>query len=127
MLRPLGVILLGAAVAAGCSDTPTALPNIACTRDMKPALVVYITDSVTAAPLAAGAAGVIRDGTFQDSLLPKMFSATGTMVSRGGALERTGTYRVSIAHPGYRPWTSAAVQVTKNECHVNTVGLQTRL
>lgn len=127
MLRPFGVLLLGATVAAGCSDAPTATPNIVCFTSVEAALVVYITDSVTAEPLAASAAGVIRDGTFQDSLRPREFSPTGKMLSRAGADERTGTYRVSIEHPGYRPWTSAAVQVTKNACHVNTVELLARL
>jgi hypothetical protein len=76
---------------------------------------------MTEGPLAAGARGSVRDGTFLDSLRPF------TSVSLQGAGERPGTYTVTIVHPGYADWLLADVRVHRDVCHVVTVNLQARL
>ena len=118
---------LGAIFVSACVSQPTSSSDIFCTLSVDPALVVYITDSATARPLAGAALGVVRDGTFLDSLRPRLFAESGVMLARAGANERPGTYRVSLTLPGYRAWTSASVMVTRGVCHVNTQTLQARL
>lgn len=86
--------------------------------NVAPALVVYISDSLSAEPLAQGAVGVIRDGAYQDSLRPMLYSSAGTLVARSGAAERSGSYLVTVERPGYRPWSRAPVTVTRDACHV---------
>ena len=127
MTRPFAFIVIGALVASGCAAAPTSSTDVLCTLNLEPALVVYVSDSVSAAPLAARAVGVARDGGFVDTLRPKLFSSAGVLVARSGADERAGTYRVSISVSGYQDWTSAAIVVTRNVCHVNTQTLQARL
>jgi hypothetical protein len=127
MRGKFGILLFGGAMLTGCDRTVTASADVFCFTSVEPALVVVIRDSVTSEPLAGGAAGVARDGAYQDSLRPSAFTAMGLMVARSGADERPGNYRVSIEHPGYRPWSSGVVSVKRNVCHVETVTLHARL
>jgi hypothetical protein len=39
------------------------------------------------------------------------------------AYEKPGTYEVTVQQTGYRLWTRTNVQVTRDECHVQTVSL----
>lgn len=127
MSRASAVVLVCAMLASGCTREPTSSQEFACTTSVEPALVVFISDSVTARPLASAAVGVARDGLFQDSLRPRLFSSAGELLARSGADERQGVYRVTVTLAGYRTWTSGTVAITRNVCHVNTQTLLARL
>jgi hypothetical protein len=92
-----------------------------CSASVEPAVVVEIRDARTQLPLAASARGVVRDGTYVDSLRPH--SGGGTpfiLISRFAAFERRGTYSVKVEAPRYRTWTLGGVVVIADQCHVRT-------
>lgn len=94
----------------GCSDALGAI----CTDEARPGILVTVRDSVTRAPVSE-ARVVARMGTTTDtsSGLPD-----GTYPL---AYEKPGTYEVTVEQTGYRLWTRGNVQVTRDECHVQTV------
>jgi len=96
----------------GCSD---AIGPI-CTDEARPGILVTVRDSVMSAPVS-GARVVARRGTTADtsSGLPD-----GTYPL---AYEKPGTYEVTVEQTGYRLWTRRNLQVTRDECHVQTVSL----
>jgi len=116
-----GVILTSAAI--GCSS-PTA-NNIVCTDIFIVGLTVTVQDSVTGAPAYAGATVIARDGTYADSASRPANSTDTFPLPLAG--ERAGTYDVTVRESGYLDWTRKGVQVTRNECHVNTVAVTAKL
>jgi hypothetical protein len=95
-------------------------PN--CTASVEPAVVVEIRDARTGAGIAADARGIVRDGTYADSLAPYQAASSdpNTLFSRRAADERAGTYVVEVQHPAYVKWTAAGIRVSENACHVET-------
>ena len=116
-------------VAAFCFGACDAVAPYSCTYRAEPAIVVEILDSVSGAPLAALATGVVRDGAFSDFLRPYAFhgSSDASMYSRKAAEERAGRYDVEVRLDGYRTWSASRVHVTEGPCHVNTQTLSARL
>lgn len=98
-----------------------------CTTDVVPAIVVEIRDAVTGAYVAENAWGAVSEGTYADSLQPYISNGYGTLQSRQAAFERVGLYSISIQHNDYQPWLRSNIQVTANECHVNTVTITAEL
>ena len=86
------------------------------------ALSVEITDSITGAPLASGARVIASDGAFADTAIDE-----GSDSDRSLALEREGTYTVTVDREGYAPWSQHGVLVTGDKCHVHTVTVFARL
>lgn len=115
------VALCAAVMSSACID------GLICTTSVEPGVVVEIRDAVDHAPLAADAAGRIRDAGFTDSLRAYGVTETGTLLSRAGADEREGTYAVEITHPGYITWEQGGVRVSGDGCHVKTAQLQAQL
>lgn len=124
-LKSLGAI--GSIWMAGCSGLTH--PNVVCTAEMVPAIVVEIRDARTGAALAYGARGVVRDGAYADSLRPAASSSADLrdLYSRAAAHERAGTYVVEVAHEGYATWTASGVRVPDEVCHVETAELRADL
>ena len=93
-----------------------------CTDDIRPAVEVEVRDRVTHDFLSITPRGVVREGTFQDSL--RVGGTTGENPPRVtrllGADERTGRYVVQVEADGYQPWDTAGIRVTADECHVRT-------
>ena len=116
LLIGLGTIT-GTVAACGQLIGPT------CSAEAKPAIVVEVRDSLTNAAAGNGARVIARDGAFADT--------AGTFAPLEGpvllALEREGTYTVTVEREGYRLWTRTGVRVTADECHVRTVSLTARL
>jgi hypothetical protein len=108
--------LLVSAMLGACSEP------VLCTDDIRPAVEVTIVDRVTQDYLAVLPRGVVREGTFEDSL--EIHSTTAEVparvVSMIAAPERIGIYAVHIEADGYQPWDTAAVTVGRDECHVRT-------
>jgi hypothetical protein len=101
---------------AACQDPA------ACTLNVLPAVEVEVRDRVTNDFLSIAPRGVLREGSFQDSLRVGATTLENPprVVTLVGADERTGQYVVQIEADGYQPWDTAGVQVTADECHVNT-------
>lgn len=122
MKRLLVVAALVAAVVvafAGCAgDGP-----LACTEEARSGLSVTVRDSVSGAPITEGAEVVATDGTYADTARSSLI-ASGVYAL---AVERPGTYQVTVDHPAYRRWLRSGVTVTADECHVQTVSLLARL
>ena len=101
---------------SACSTEPN------CTQDVRPAVEVTVQDAVTGSFLAVVPRGVVRDGAFQDSL--RVWSTTAEspprVVTMAAADERRGVYSVQLEAEGYQPWDTAEVQVSRDECHVET-------
>jgi hypothetical protein len=109
-------ILVLSTVFAGCSEWG------GCTLSIEPGVVVEIRDVADGTPIAAAASGSVSDGSFQDSL-----RLVDGSLTRAGADERAGTYRVQVVHAGYIPWEQAGVRVRNTGCHVDTVTLRADL
>jgi hypothetical protein len=108
--------LLAAPSLVACSE-----PTL-CTDDIRPAVEVTIVDRGTQDYLTVLPRGVVREGTFEDSL--EVYSTTtevpARVVSMIAAPERIGIYAVHVEADGYQPWDTAGVIVGRDECHVRT-------
>ena len=116
-MRPWGLVV--ATALGACAQNPP----LACTEEARPGLSVTVRDSVTGAAIASGVEIVAREGEYADT-------ARGSLLGSGVyalAYERAGSYDVTVSHPSYQVWTRAAVRVTADECHVQTVSLLARL
>jgi hypothetical protein len=100
-----------------------------CTAESRPALVIEVRDRVSNQFIPALARGVVQDGAFQDSL--RLSGMTGddppVPVSYAAAFERRGVYTVSLQVDGYHRWDTSGIAVSRDECHVRTVGLSAAL
>ena len=112
-LAAIGVLLPPAA----CTD-----PG-ACTLSIEPAITVRAVDRGTGQNVADGARGTVSDGAYVDSLRPAAIDAAQRVVLLRAADERPGTYDVFLERPGYQSVSFRAAEVTRDECHVNTVAL----
>ena len=107
-----------------CADE---LPIVtACTDESVPAFRVDVRDSTTGRRIIPPFDIYVRDGIYVDSAKAR---ATGDSTYSPFALafERSGTYSVEVNAPAYQLWRVSSVQVTKDECHVQTVELVARL
>ena len=102
--------------ALGCSASLSPV----CTQEARPAVAVYVKDSVTNAGTASGASLVVREGSYEDSVAAPVGMDNSPL---GAAVERAGTYQVTVTKTGYATWVKSNVRVTKDLCHVNTVTL----
>ena len=114
--------IFAAAAISGCSSA-TAVN--ACPAVIAPAIVVEVKDSRTGNPIAQGARGVVREGSYVDSLKPfaGISSDPATLTSLQGAAGRPGTYTVTVEKPGYLIWSQTAVKAADDQCGVRTVAL----
>lgn len=106
VLITLATVLLGL-VLAGCDDNL----GLVCTTEAVYGINLNVRDDV-GAPAAQGALGVAIEGTFADTM--DVFSD----VDMAGAIERAGTYDITVSKPGFSDWTRTNVVVTADECHV---------
>ena len=83
-----------------------------CTPSVEPGLVVVIKDALTGEPIAAEV--VLRDEVLGGN---DPGSIPGTYA---GAFERPGVYTITIRGEGYSTVMLEMVEVTADECHVNT-------
>jgi hypothetical protein len=86
-----------------------------CPQPIDPAIIVTIREAGTLRPIADEARGVIREGSYVDSLRPYQPN-----VSRAAGNNRDGTYSIEIHREGSVTWTRAGVQVPQNGCFTVT-------
>ncbi len=119
MLRPsIAALIAGALATSACSSAPTF-----CTDEARFTLSVEVHDARTGEPAAIGARGLIREGTYTDTLTAVSASALMAL----NTVERPGTYGVTVTRPGYRTWTAEGVKVTADACHVRSRTIQAKL
>jgi hypothetical protein len=109
-------LLLGAPFAAACSEP------VSCLQNVEPAVEVEVRDRITGDFLSTTARGLVREGSFEDSLriAATTLELPPRVVSLIAAEERTGRYVVLVEADGYQGWDTVGVQVTRDECHVRT-------
>jgi hypothetical protein len=107
-------------VLVGCDP----LMSRVCTEQAVSGLTVQVRDSVTNQPLGSGSIVTARDGAYSETLASY---AAGDELIFYGAVERAGSYLVTVTHPGYQPWQHADVTVSSGSCHVIPVQVQARL
>lgn len=89
--------------------------DIYCTQEAKAGLNVTVKDAATNEILSEGVTVVAQDGNYTETLEAFTGDATTVFI---GAWERQGTYIVTVSKQGYQTFTSSAIQVTADECHV---------
>lgn len=125
--RPLflGVV----AIAASACQNSAALET--CDGARSYGIEVRVLNASTGQTIAAGAGGSVSEGAFVDSLAPRPGEAWADLrqdeLVLAGALERPGTYAVTITRPGFQDWRARDVRVVRNACGVATVRLTARL
>ncbi len=98
--------------------------GVDCTLEARQGIAVEVSDSVTGAVITRGYTVIVTEGAYRDSV---SFPLEGPLPYPDFAVERAGTYRVTVRSSGYKEWTRAGVHVTADECHVRTVILAVRL
>jgi hypothetical protein len=117
----------------GCSDGSDINPKedeITCTTSFEPGISVQVFDQETGLPIACGASLTIGDGDFAETIIEVNSSDIDGCVNSGalqGAFEREGFYSLIVSKLGYIDHTASDIEVTSNECHVNTVSMQVYL
>jgi len=114
--QTLSLVVAGVALAA-CGDDPT---GPLCTTEAVFGINLSVRDGA-GAPAAAGALGIAIEGSFADTLM--IFGPT----DMGGALERAGTYDISVSKPGHTTWSANGIVVLADECHVIPVNMDATL
>lgn len=90
-----------------------------CTMEARSGINVEVLDA-SGDSLAVEPIGTARDGPYEETL-----TAFGNRLS--GAVERKGTYALSVSAPGYSSWDTTGVVVNADECHVSAVRISVRL
>ena len=119
----LGVCLMAAVAVSACSDQGV------CTEEARRAVDVEVLEAGTDQFIAAIARGILRDGSYEDSLqvVGSRGSDPAEETTLGGAYERVGTYEVHLVADGHAPWDTTGVEVVSDGCHVVTARLTARL
>ncbi len=102
-------------------------PGSVCTEEARPALMVALTDSISGANNFTGVSVVARDGAYADSVAQPTYPGLPYNGPVALAYERAGNYTITVRADGYVPWVRTAVAVTRDQCHVVTVGITARL
>ena len=92
------------------------------------ALNVIAQDSVTNGAPPPNTRVIARDGAFADTVVGGIPDPSGAAFAL--AVERPGSYVVTVEAPGYRVWSRSGVEVTRSskKCHqIQTVTLLARL
>lgn len=79
------------------------------------AVQVNVTDARNGGPPSTQPTLVVKDGAFADTAVGPS-PGTVTRVFVAAAVERPGTYDVTVTAPGYLTWTKSGVQVGRGKC-----------
>ena len=121
--RPRVVASSLLSIVLSCDNTPTV-----CTSIGAFAITAVVRDASTAGPAAFGATLVARDGAFADSATGLYSGSDERLATHlNVALDRPGTYDVTVRKAGYQSWTRQGVRVEQGECRVEGRTLDVRL
>jgi hypothetical protein len=120
-------VLLTLGIAGVCSACNESLDGIACDDVGYYALNVAVSDSASGALITTDSiVAKATEGAYVDSM--RIVGASRTIeFPLSLAVERAGTYRVSVAARGYAPWVRDGVRVDRDLCHVIPVSVAARL
>jgi hypothetical protein len=123
LLPKLALPLAAAGLLMGCSDPA------ACTANIERAVEVEVREAGTDQYLADVTRGVVRDGSYSDSLRVVGYIGTDPALPTllGAADERPGTYQVHLEAEGYGDWDTTGVRAGFDGCHVTTARFTARL
>lgn len=99
-----------------CSSDATQ-PGGCSPESLRPAIVVQVVAASGPAISDTLSKGAVRDGDYVDSLRP-IQGTVGGIVSLGAAVNRPGTYDVTVEHPGYLPFEKDGVVVQGDSCGI---------
>ena len=101
----------------------------ACLLNVEPGVEVEVRDAVSDDFLSVVPLGVVREGTYQDSLRIQAttFDVPPRVVTLAAADERSGRYTIHLEAEGYQTWDTAGVNVAEGDCHVHTARFTARL
>lgn len=102
--------------ATGCSSDATQ-PGGCSPESLRPAIVVHVVAASGPAISDTLSKGAVRDGDYIDSLRP-IQGTVGGIVSLGAAVNRPGTYDVTVEHPGYEPFEKDGIVVQGDSCGI---------
>lgn len=117
--------IIGITSCDSTSTEPVFCPSIA-----EPAIVIDVTDAVTGKYIAKEATGIIKDGSYIDTLgFGNITQREPVLIVKSlvGGLERAGTYDVRIELEGYQPWSRNNVHVPEGECGPHTQHLEAQM
>ena len=117
--------LTGIAFAALAGCERASLPSTCTLPVVLFGLHVTVVDSLTNTS-PSSAILIARSGAYVDSVGPQARNELGWL-GLSAAMERSGTYDLTVRAPGYREWTRAGVRVTDDGCHVDPVTVTARL
>jgi len=115
LLAVAGAIVLLAG--AACSNSSTS-PRGFCLAPASVAIELGVRDSVSGAPLADSASGMVVTVSYEDSL----HHTGGDSVLFGG--NQTGVYTVTVHHPSYADWVKSGVVVYRTGPCGNVIPVQ---
>ena len=107
------MIILLAFLAFACSGDDNANNDVACTEEARAGLNVTVKNAETGVTITEGITVVAADGNYTETL--EYFTGSPNFT---GAWERAGTYVITVTGEGYQTYTSDAVTVEADECHV---------
>lgn len=99
-----------------CSSDATQ-PGGCSPEALRPAIVVHVVAASGPAINDTLTKGAVHDGDYVDSLKPIQGTVAG-IVSLGAAVNRPGTYDVTVEHPGYLPFEKDSVVVQGDSCGI---------
>lgn len=101
---------------------------VVCTAEMRPALLVSVTDSLDPARTTFNNVAVVAvDGAFRDSAFVAEYGGQSHPWRVSLAHERSGRYTLTVRAEGYAPWTQSGIEVQRDACHVVTIPVTARL
>lgn len=127
------VALLGVLCVATASCSESRIPGLVdppvCPGVAKPAIVAYVTDYVSGAPIASGATLVLQEGAFVDSAsFPSgQPGLDAQALATPRSYDRPGSYLVRVSRPGYSTAIVVSITVGSDGCHALTQTLNASL
>ena len=108
----------------GCEEF--AAEPIMCTKEMRPGIVITITDKDTGTKVT-GSTITLQDGDYVETLTTTSTGAGGSVNQVSGAWERKGNYDIIVSNPDYLTWLRRNIPISSDECHVQTAIVTAKL